>query len=95
MSLNGAAGLSLLPESWALDIKNAALFYLDKREKKMKWKTFYQIICLLVIAGIVFYIFVPKYKYKIEYLRAWRVNIYTGAVEEYNTKQEKWIRYKL
>jgi len=60
----------------------------------MKWKTFYQIVCLLAIAGIVFYIAIPKHKYKIEYMRALRVDIYTGAVEEYGIKQEKWIRYK-
>lgn len=60
----------------------------------MQWKTFLKIVSLFIIAGMCFYIFYPKYKYKLEYTRAWRVNKYTSKVEEYNKTTQKWETYK-
>ena len=61
----------------------------------MKWKTFWQIVLLLIIAGIVAYMCIPKHKYDLRGSSGFRVNKYTGAMERYNRTQEKWIKNKM
>ncbi|MFC1621422.1 hypothetical protein ACFL2G_03860 [Candidatus Omnitrophota bacterium] len=60
----------------------------------MKWKTFWKIALLIIIAGIVAYMCVPKYKYDLRGVYGFRVNKYTGAMEKYDRTQEKWIRIR-
>ena len=59
----------------------------------MKWKTFWQIVLLLIIVGVVVYMCIPKYKYHFYSFIPLRANKYTGAVEKYDAEQEKWIKH--
>ena len=48
----------------------------------MKWKTFLQIVLLLLIAGGIFYCIYPKYYFKQSTgIGVWRSNKTTGQVE--------------
>lgn len=58
----------------------------------MKWKAFWRIVLLLVITAIIVYAYIPKYKYSLYAALAWRVNLRTGAHEEYDREQGKWIK---
>jgi len=51
----------------------------------MKWKTFFQIVLLLIITGIIFYILYPKYEFfridKGDKIIYFRQNKFNGLVE--------------
>ena len=50
----------------------------------MKWKTFGQIVLLLVIAGVIFYIVIPKYTFFRPNYGGYiiKTNKFTGSIEK-------------
>ncbi len=52
---SGAAGLSLLLRSWALDIKNAAPFYLERAER-IKMKLIIKISVTIVALAVILFV---------------------------------------
>ena len=55
----------------------------------MKWKTFSQIVLLMIIGAIIFYIVCPKYAFHPVTAR-FKINEVTGKVLYHNSGTKKW-----
>jgi hypothetical protein len=53
----------------------------------MKWKTFWQIIILVIFTAVAFYIAYPKYSYKPPF----KINKITGRSYRFDADQQKWV----
>jgi len=55
----------------------------------MKWKMFFQIVLLMIIGAIIFYIVCPKYAFHPVTPR-YKINEVTGKVLHLNSGTKKW-----
>lgn len=64
----------------------------------MKWKTFFQIVLLMIVAGVIFYIVYPKYEFfhkpddaRKDLTNYYRCNKITGTQQVSATAGGNWL----